>query len=129
MASAVGVIPIALHFLPGHRDVFSILAPSSKPLSVFEDYFRWIAIRFVTTAFRRLIGHEPRRIELLVDGQVGGGVSGVVLLGTRMNCEYAGLDDEKDYRDQTDTNFDLHGSLLGENKPCVIVTLCFLMKI
>src|ERR1700730_13035534 len=106
MASAVGGIPIELHFFTRYRDVFSILAPSSEPLSIFEDGLCWITIRLVTTAFRRVVGHEPRRIELLVDRQVRDGVSGVVLLRARMNRKYARANDEKKRRNRTDK--DLH---------------------
>src|SRR5216683_3663061 len=83
MVSAIGAVPITLHLLPWNGDVFSIVAPSSEPLSIFEDGFCWIAIRLVATALRRLVGHEPRRVELLVDGHISGRVSGVVLLRPR----------------------------------------------
>jgi hypothetical protein len=83
MVSAVGVVPITLHLLPRNGDVFSILASASEPLSIFEGSFCWIAVRRVATALRRLVGHEPRRVELLVDGHVRSRVSGVVLLRPR----------------------------------------------
>ena len=112
MVSAIGAVPITLHLLPRNGDVFSIVAPSSEPLSIFEDGFCWIAIRLVATALRRLVGHEPRRVELIVDGHVCRRVFSVVLLRRRMSGECVRCDDERNRRDQIKEYFDFHGFLL-----------------
>jgi len=112
MVSAIGAVPITLHLLPRNGDVFSIVAPSSEPLSIFEDGFCWIAIRLVATALRRFVGHEPRRVERLVEGHIRGRVSGVVLLRPRMRAERVRCDDERYRRDQVEEDFGFHGFLL-----------------
>jgi hypothetical protein len=115
MVSAVWVVPITLRLLPRNGDVFFILASSSEPLSIFEGGFCWIAIHLVATAHRRLVGHEPRRAELLVDGQVCGLVSGVVLLRARMSGKRARCEDERYRRDQVEQDFGFHDFLLCES--------------
>src|SRR5262249_10219626 len=112
MVSAVRVVPTTLDLIPRDGDVLSILAPSSKPLSILEGDFRRIAIRLVTTALIRLVGHEPRRVKLLVDGYIRGRVSGVALLCLCIGGERVRGDDERNRGDQAEENFCFHGFLL-----------------
>src|SRR5215218_5577100 len=81
MAPTVGIVPIALDFLRGNRNEFPIFTTLRHPMTIFKFGLRRIAVSLVATRLGRLIRHEPGGIELLVNRQIGGRVSGMMLLG------------------------------------------------
>jgi hypothetical protein len=70
MISAIGIVPIPLYLFRWHGNVFSVFSALCVNFAVNVLDFSRIAVRFIATANRRIIGHLPFRIELLVQGLI-----------------------------------------------------------
>jgi len=68
--SAIGIIPIPLYLFRWHGNVLSVLSAFCVDLAVNVLDFSRIAVRLIATANRRIIGHVPFRIELLMQGLI-----------------------------------------------------------
>jgi hypothetical protein len=68
--SAIGIIPIPLYLFSWHGNVLSVFSALCVDLAVNVLDFSRIAVRLIATANRRIIGHAPFRIELLMQGLI-----------------------------------------------------------
>jgi hypothetical protein len=66
MVSAIRVISIPLDLLRRYGNVFSILSALCVDVAVDVSDLGRIAVRVITAADGRMIGHAPCRVELLV---------------------------------------------------------------
>jgi len=59
MVSAIGIVPIPLHFLRRNKNVLPVFSALCVDITVKEFDFGRVAVRVVTTAGRGIVGHMP----------------------------------------------------------------------
>lgn len=74
MVSAVGIIPVSLHFLRWDQNVSAVLPAPCMDLAIDVLDVGWIAVSAVAAAEARIVGHVPGRIEFFVQPLVLGWV-------------------------------------------------------
>src|SRR5215216_6423277 len=89
MIAAIRIVPIALHLVRWNPQPFSIFSATSIDIVFLHPNFCRIAIGFIAARPCWLIGHIPRRVELLVDWQIGNGMTAMFL---RVRCQAKSAD-------------------------------------
>ena len=84
MIAAVRIVLMALHLVRWDEQPFSIFSTTSEDhISLHPDLCR-VTVSHVAAGLGRLIGHAPRRIELLVQWKITDGM-GAMFLRFRRN--------------------------------------------
>ena len=89
--ATVGIIPIALYLLRRDAQPFSIFPPPRVDDVAAHPNFCWIAVGLIAARSRRLVGHEPGRVELFVQRHIGARMRPMFL----RVCRLARCDDKK----------------------------------
>jgi hypothetical protein len=86
VTATVGTIPIAFYLLRRDAQPFSIFPPPCVDGVAAHPNFCRIAVGLIAARSRRLIGHKPSRVELLVQRQIGARMRPMFLRVCRLAC-------------------------------------------